>query len=617
MASSKKRGHPASPLQEVPHNAEKGDEGLGVRSETTNERKRRKQEGTTEELVVEKKKTLKTKTSSLPSPSPSSSATATASFDGVSQAESTALYSFSSPSECLIASISPASPPTSTSNALTFANPTTLVTRLSELEREVQELKAALKAKEERKVQKKAQKEKERQLQLQQTSLRITSSTPRPHEGLEISIASAVPRESLLFGEIVHLSVGGQRFTTSRSTIRQYPDSYLGVLFSGRFPNLSKDSDGAIFIDRPAKHFPTVLNFMRGKGIEWPSTLDELIDLEEEFAYFQLPFPDDAFLRFPNSYAVSRMIEPPPGLPVLSEAKERYALYKSEDNSRCAVIDLFSGKQVGETVDFTKWSKNERVLMVMLTGSNARILASLENKKHLIYGDPATGEFEMVTRDPSAQWLAGTRRSGAVSLHPDGRIQGFLDHTTKKLVPLEMQSEKPQSKEQLYPNGEVLACLLQTENQAQHSFLCGWNTTTGKLIYKRLVPFVYMRGSKDCLLLLNTSTGVGELVDYATGCTVQHFNTDPMLSQAAGNFFSSTFIGDFVIATTTDHQRDLFVFQRKPNAPVIRTKSVFPEPQIKWLSSFDNRIIAGYAPPDSEKTSDCILVLAPFHHASL
>lgn len=42
---------------------------------------------------------------------------------------------------------------------------------------------------------------------------------------------------------IVHLNVGGTKYVTSKSTLRKYPQSMLGVMFTENVP-LSTDEDG-------------------------------------------------------------------------------------------------------------------------------------------------------------------------------------------------------------------------------------------------------------------------------------------------------------------------------------------------------------------------------------
>jgi hypothetical protein len=64
------------------------------------------------------------------------------------------------------------------------------------------------------------------------------------------------------FEPIVKLNVGGVRYTTSLTTLRRFPDTMLGSMFSGRH-TLPKGEDGYFFIDRDGTHFHHILNFLR------------------------------------------------------------------------------------------------------------------------------------------------------------------------------------------------------------------------------------------------------------------------------------------------------------------------------------------------------------------
>jgi len=59
------------------------------------------------------------------------------------------------------------------------------------------------------------------------------------------------------------LDVGGCHFSTTLETLTSVPDSYLGRMFSGRFPIKVNEEDGRIFIDRDGTHFNTILTFLR------------------------------------------------------------------------------------------------------------------------------------------------------------------------------------------------------------------------------------------------------------------------------------------------------------------------------------------------------------------
>lgn len=83
-------------------------------------------------------------------------------------------------------------------------------------------------------------------------------------------------------GDIIHLNVGGKRFSTSRQTLTWVPDSFFSSLLSGRISTL-KDETGAIFIDRDPSLFAPILNFLRTKELHPRSTDVNLLMHEAEF----------------------------------------------------------------------------------------------------------------------------------------------------------------------------------------------------------------------------------------------------------------------------------------------------------------------------------------------
>ncbi|TWW77741.1 SH3KBP1-binding protein 1 [Takifugu flavidus] len=83
-------------------------------------------------------------------------------------------------------------------------------------------------------------------------------------------------------GDIIHLNVGGKRFSTSRQTLTWVPDSFFCSLLSGRISTL-KDETGAIFIDRDPSLFATILNFLRTKELHPRSINVHLLMHEAEF----------------------------------------------------------------------------------------------------------------------------------------------------------------------------------------------------------------------------------------------------------------------------------------------------------------------------------------------
>ena len=68
--------------------------------------------------------------------------------------------------------------------------------------------------------------------------------------------------------DIIQLNVGGQKFTTTRFTLRQVNGSLLDTMFSRNWTHgLKRDQDGAIVLDFNPEHFGWILNYLRAKKI--------------------------------------------------------------------------------------------------------------------------------------------------------------------------------------------------------------------------------------------------------------------------------------------------------------------------------------------------------------
>ncbi|KFB51837.1 AGAP004087-PA-like protein [Anopheles sinensis] len=83
-------------------------------------------------------------------------------------------------------------------------------------------------------------------------------------------------------GDIVHLNVGGTRFSTSRQTLTWVPDTFFTSLLNGRISSLRDETD-AIFIDRDPKLFSLILNYLRTKEIDIKSVDIRVLRHEAEF----------------------------------------------------------------------------------------------------------------------------------------------------------------------------------------------------------------------------------------------------------------------------------------------------------------------------------------------
>ncbi|XP_073454612.1 SH3KBP1-binding protein 1 [Aquarana catesbeiana] len=83
-------------------------------------------------------------------------------------------------------------------------------------------------------------------------------------------------------GDVIHLNVGGKRFSTSRQTLTWASDTFFSSLLSGRISSL-KDETGAIFIDRDPTVFAPILNFLRTKELDTRGVNSSLLLHEAEF----------------------------------------------------------------------------------------------------------------------------------------------------------------------------------------------------------------------------------------------------------------------------------------------------------------------------------------------
>ncbi len=89
--------------------------------------------------------------------------------------------------------------------------------------------------------------------------------------------------------EIIKICVGGQDFKTTRATLMSDQNSMLAKMFEseseGRIAAAKDPDSGAYFIDRSAKYFESILNFLRTGEIECPCCLDLKFLLQEAEYY--------------------------------------------------------------------------------------------------------------------------------------------------------------------------------------------------------------------------------------------------------------------------------------------------------------------------------------------
>lgn len=83
----------------------------------------------------------------------------------------------------------------------------------------------------------------------------------------------------------VKINCGGKHFEVSRSLINQYPESMIGRLVSDTWQKSGHNE--AIFIDRDGDIFGHILNYMRYKSIELPTSLPKLM-FQRELDFYGL-----------------------------------------------------------------------------------------------------------------------------------------------------------------------------------------------------------------------------------------------------------------------------------------------------------------------------------------
>ena len=83
--------------------------------------------------------------------------------------------------------------------------------------------------------------------------------------------------------DIIHLNIGGQKFTTERSTLCQVEGSLLAAMFSGRWEvGRKRDQDGAVCFDFNPEYFGVILDYLRAKKITTPENPAKVPTVSED-----------------------------------------------------------------------------------------------------------------------------------------------------------------------------------------------------------------------------------------------------------------------------------------------------------------------------------------------
>lgn len=92
----------------------------------------------------------------------------------------------------------------------------------------------------------------------------------------------------------VTLNVGGRTFVTYLETLKAYPTTMLGTMFSGRNVSLAKpEADGSYFFDRNGDLFSFILDYYRAGKVVYPTIVSKK-DFDEELTFWGIIIPESA-----------------------------------------------------------------------------------------------------------------------------------------------------------------------------------------------------------------------------------------------------------------------------------------------------------------------------------
>lgn len=104
-----------------------------------------------------------------------------------------------------------------------------------------------------------------------------------------IGMASGT-RQGIKNGRVI-LNVGGKRFETLVETLKKFPNTMLGAMFSSSVAIAVPDENGEYFFDRDPKLFEVVLNFYRHSKIIIPANRSAEM-VKEELDFFGIGVED-------------------------------------------------------------------------------------------------------------------------------------------------------------------------------------------------------------------------------------------------------------------------------------------------------------------------------------
>ncbi|CAL2033842.1 unnamed protein product [Caenorhabditis brenneri] len=84
----------------------------------------------------------------------------------------------------------------------------------------------------------------------------------------------------------VKLNIGGVHFEITKSTLTNCDGIFKTLVKT--IPQNVQNESSSIFIDRSAKHFELILNFMRDQHVDLPESMKEVLEIQREAQYYFL-----------------------------------------------------------------------------------------------------------------------------------------------------------------------------------------------------------------------------------------------------------------------------------------------------------------------------------------
>ncbi len=112
--------------------------------------------------------------------------------------------------------------------------------------------------------------------------------------------------------EIIKLNVGGKKFTTLKSTLLKYKNSYLADLLEKEKDKIIYDENKAVFIDRNPKYFEFIIEYLRTGFMEaLPQDFHTLKRLTDEALFYKLDgLSQEMYLTFLPSVILTQDLAP-------------------------------------------------------------------------------------------------------------------------------------------------------------------------------------------------------------------------------------------------------------------------------------------------------------------